>query len=604
MATKADIDKWIAAQGGPDAVSHGYDDVDVPDPRGDRNHPDYDRSFKDKKISTRRETWTNKVTGATYSATRTPFADDTFEDIKEGAATKTPAQQAAAQGQTTSTAAAGSGGKPYIDDDEKAGATGRRWGWNPTTRTYDRDLGPSPAAQEIQANSSRPDDPRPETNSQREARKRQEKQDADAAAVRNRPSVTIKEDANGNLVAISTDPVTGRSTSTPTGVRGSAPSVTVNGVTYERGPDGQYAPARGLPSEGQATAGGPPMPDIIVGAAEQALRAYHAALWKDPKLTPAQREKRFQEAVQVATLAGSQADRDQRERESQRNAEYNTATTKLNYLQSGMGQALDFALKLNGTLEPGSALGGKAFAALFGLQMIQMGQSGINSISQPGTTASRQSTPALTGADLRDPSKLAARMAEIYAHPVFKPAPPASVPTTTAGEPPARANLPAQPTTTAPATAARPDQTQVGTQIDNAIMPPAATPDPSLMKPEASGVQPNVAAPFTPPNGGVLPAPVPPVPIAPFQDEQREPSPLPTGEVTQVAPSPYPAIMAAYQPPPAPMQPAQPIMSPAVLHAQAASKPPWAMSEDEYNAYKAAGVPDDVIFSVPGRSAA
>ena len=95
MATKADIDKWIAAQGGTDAVVHGFDDIDVPDPRGERSHPDYDRAFKDKKISTRRETWTNKTTGAIYSAVRTPFADDQFQDIKEtpGTKTATPAAQ-------------------------------------------------------------------------------------------------------------------------------------------------------------------------------------------------------------------------------------------------------------------------------------------------------------------------------------------------------------------------------------------------------------------------------------------------------------------------------------------------------------------------------
>jgi hypothetical protein len=96
MATKADIDRWIAAQGGPDAVSHSYEDVEVPDPRGERKKPDgtdnddYDRAFKDKKISTRREVWTNKTTGASYSAMRTPFTNDQFEDIKETAPSRAP----------------------------------------------------------------------------------------------------------------------------------------------------------------------------------------------------------------------------------------------------------------------------------------------------------------------------------------------------------------------------------------------------------------------------------------------------------------------------------------------------------------------------------
>jgi hypothetical protein len=51
--------------------------------------------------------------------------------------------------------AAAPGGKPYIDDGPEAGATGRRWGWNPETRLYDRDLGPSPSAQQPQTTTIR-----------------------------------------------------------------------------------------------------------------------------------------------------------------------------------------------------------------------------------------------------------------------------------------------------------------------------------------------------------------------------------------------------------------------------------------------------------------
>ena len=95
LATKAEIDQWIASQGGPDAVVHSYDDIEVPDPRGVRGHPDYAFEFKNKKVTTRRETWTNKTTKASYSAARVPFADDQFTDIKE-----TPATAAAASAAT------------------------------------------------------------------------------------------------------------------------------------------------------------------------------------------------------------------------------------------------------------------------------------------------------------------------------------------------------------------------------------------------------------------------------------------------------------------------------------------------------------------------
>jgi len=48
---------------------------------------------------------------------------------------------------TTPAQAAAPGGKAFIDDGPEAGEHGRRWGWNPDTRLYDRDLGPSPSAQ-------------------------------------------------------------------------------------------------------------------------------------------------------------------------------------------------------------------------------------------------------------------------------------------------------------------------------------------------------------------------------------------------------------------------------------------------------------------------
>lgn len=52
------------------------------------------------------------------------------------------------QQQTQQAKEAPPGGKPYLDDGPEAGQSGRRWGWNPATKAYDRDLGPSPAAQQ------------------------------------------------------------------------------------------------------------------------------------------------------------------------------------------------------------------------------------------------------------------------------------------------------------------------------------------------------------------------------------------------------------------------------------------------------------------------
>lgn len=47
------------------------------------------------------------------------------------------------------------GGAPYRDDGPEAGPSGRRWGWNPETKAYDRDLGPSPSAQRPTTGSKR-----------------------------------------------------------------------------------------------------------------------------------------------------------------------------------------------------------------------------------------------------------------------------------------------------------------------------------------------------------------------------------------------------------------------------------------------------------------
>jgi hypothetical protein len=83
-----------------------------------------------------------------------------------------------------------------------------------------------------------------------EERRRQDQKDQEAASVRNRPSVSIKEDGSGGMVAISTDPTTGAITTKPIpGVRGTPDRVTVDGTIYERGQDGAYAPAAGLPDK-------------------------------------------------------------------------------------------------------------------------------------------------------------------------------------------------------------------------------------------------------------------------------------------------------------------------------------------------------------------
>lgn len=78
---------------------------------------------------------------------------------------------------------------------------------------------------------------------------RREKEKAD----KNKPSVTIREDGKGGLVAISTYPDGRAPTTTPVpGVQGKPDQITHQGVVYERQTDGAYKPAAGIPVPGQA----------------------------------------------------------------------------------------------------------------------------------------------------------------------------------------------------------------------------------------------------------------------------------------------------------------------------------------------------------------
>lgn len=72
-----------------------------------------------------------------------------------------------------------------------------------------------------------------------------------SAAAANKPTVTIREDGNGNLVAITTYPDGRAPTTAPvSGVAGKPPTLTHDGTVYERQPDGTYKPAAGIPTPG------------------------------------------------------------------------------------------------------------------------------------------------------------------------------------------------------------------------------------------------------------------------------------------------------------------------------------------------------------------
>jgi len=164
----------------------------------------------------------------------------------------------------------------------------------------------------------------------------------------------------------------------------------INGEPREiiRNPDGTVKETRPIEKPTPGAGAGPPLPQIVVGMSQAALRAYKEQLQAEVaagRQTQTWANARWEEATQMATFAVQEATLQQREYETNLNANVNMAQSRLSYLSTGMGQALNFALSINDKLPPGSDLGGKAFAAILGLQSINMARSGINDIKTSPT---------------------------------------------------------------------------------------------------------------------------------------------------------------------------------------------------------------------------
>lgn len=512
----------------------------------------------------------------------------------------------------------------------------------------------------------------------------------------NRGTTVLKPDGKGGTVAVTTYP-DGRPPKTEPvpGVPSDKPqpqTVTIGGRLFERDPQtGTYSPAKGAPSEGEATVASsttPSMPRFTASTAMQSLAEYHDALAKDPSKTPAQREKLFEEARQVANLVVQQAATEQRERESRRNLQYNRANTLLTHQQNSMTGALEFASKINGTLPPGSNLGGKAFVAILGMNMMAaMGyglamsamdftdekqveaKSGqVWSAATRATTPPSQAAAAQTEADRQRNTAAgaaagAAPAPAAAAAPAPVPAPVAAPPisgqardTDYRGGQPAdgnerpddiitlagpdgrviwqrRSDWDAHPSSwhnTYRVVNAEPASAYIENPDGLLVRRSDGTSPGNGMRREAgTGIAPPVPAPGTPPapygkpaadpsftstpapnpGGSVLPDPQLPVPI-PYPTStglQSSTAPQPTGQgdyavLNQPMTSPTSPLQASVSAAPSGGDYAvlsQPMQQPD-LYQQAAAKPVWQMSEDEYNQYRAAGIPDSVIMSLPG----
>lgn len=101
------------------------------------------------------------------------------------------------------------------------------------------------------------------------------KADKDKEEAANKPTTTVKEDASGQLVSIQTFPDGRKPVITPLGVQGTPQQVKgPDGVTYERKPDGSYAPVAGIAPPTAAEPAGAPRPNTNYGQAAAGLTQY------------------------------------------------------------------------------------------------------------------------------------------------------------------------------------------------------------------------------------------------------------------------------------------------------------------------------------------
>jgi hypothetical protein len=363
------------------------------------------------------------------------------------------------------------GGNPWKDDGPEAGATGRRWGWNQDTGLYDRDLGPSPAAQGIgtkppQGPSTQqeavPGYPGWTQATSKDAQGNQitvyygpgsdtpQRSLPEKPAPPDKPQQSIQTITGGDgwpytrIVTIGAD---GKPTITTHGPNGQ-PVASIPGereqpkITQVRGEDGQVYttitsigpdnrvsvqtvdqrgnPVEKIPTKAdkpdkselrevdgelmeiirdpatgtikemrpaqratQTGNAGPPLPRVVVGMSVGALTDYKDQLAQEVssgRQTQAWANARWGEAKDLATYAVQESTLLQREYETNLSASTQIAQSKLSHLNSGMSQALNFVLSINDKLPPNSPLGGRAFAAILGLNSINMARSGINDI--------------------------------------------------------------------------------------------------------------------------------------------------------------------------------------------------------------------------------
>lgn len=273
-----------------------------------------------------------------------------------------------------------------------------------------------------------------------------------------------------------------------------------NGKTYLVPVDAQGNPGQardsGVPGDAP-TEPGPRLPQIILGNSQEALRTYHEQLSAgvaSGRWSQAWANERWAEAHQVAQIAVQEAATRQRNEESSRNAEFNIANARMGSMNTATSNALTFVNSINGLLPAGSNLGGQAFAALLGLNMLQSQMSGMNRIDP------RRQPPQLTPAEIANPAALQARREQVQTQVQQAAAPPVRDDWNRPAQPqaPSPAPAPAPAPTPAPQPLS-PGQAGMMSPVPDAENPPVAPQAPIEPAPPALGSAPAPAPAEAPP---------------------------------------------------------------------------------------------------------
>jgi hypothetical protein len=599
------VEAWIAQNGGTGAVQYSSEKKRLPNPAYSLTLPDGSANpqyvpGQPSTIEVVSEIWVNSKTGARLHVSRKD--DGSFDVIEnQGADPNKPAA-------TDPTSPAGRAAAANATTAEQNAAEAIRVRnesqWNADPANKDKP-GWSGRYEDHATRDARLDKEKKEADD----KARQDKLDEERRAQQNRATPTVQHVKGGD----------GKEYTRVTTVSADGKTVTVK--TY--GPDNKEVAE--IPGDPTKQAGpvpsGPPMPEIVVGATAQAIRAYGAAVRADPTLTPGQREVLINQFIETAQIATNEAATLQRQQESNLNAGINLATAKQNALQSGMEAAVAFANNLIGKLPGGSPLGGQAYAAMLTMNLLTMQKSGLADITMPGAPGRPQQQPQAAPPTITSPGNPAAVQAQVEAArqaglAAATSAAQAAQPTTAASSAPRPAGAaPAAPASAAPLPAGRPDQTQVGAQIDNAIMPPSA-PAPSVPAPMKQDVTnephgtPDTSPIFQPSTTWGVPSVTPtgePDYGAPGMSVRPDPQmpvnvPYPTspGLESGAPPMEFP-ILGQYQQ--APQQAAQAPsfdQHPAILRAQVEQTPPWRIQQTDEELL-AQGIDPDAIYTIPGR---